>query len=271
MSQAPRSTPNELSALIDRLCEAGRYVIAPSNRDVRLAGGRRRARTGEEAYGELEPVAIDYLLDVLDVDETSTLLDVGVGTGQIIVRAAALTGATAIGVDIDAVLVDVARANVDVVRRQLRHRRLAMGVAHAFLADGTRPLGGGWLGDVHSVSHVFINNVVFHDHTTKDIIRQQVRSRRLVVGTRIVLVKALLWSPSDDDDDELFRHLEMPVRRLVPPAELERVMSWTSKWCIFSVYTLRSRDDSPSFRDDWRSAYRDELVRLKRPFGRNVI
>lgn len=59
------------------------------------------------------PEAVGKMLDLLDLDESSVLIDAGCGDGRILIEAARRYGCTAIGIEIDPEIAEIARRKRD--------------------------------------------------------------------------------------------------------------------------------------------------------------
>ena len=126
-----------------------RQVIRQLYRDLdgfEIPGAEERAirsSKGSPIYGEMMPAATEHLLRFLDLGEGDVFYDLGAGSGKVVLQAAMTAPLRkAVGVELSATRVGLARAALKAARRRrlLRARACAFrheDFLHTYLADAT--------------------------------------------------------------------------------------------------------------------------------------
>jgi len=219
---------------------------------------RGRSRDATRTYGEVTLAFAAWFVERFRVQSSDAMIDVGSGVGNFALAVAALSGAAALGVEIDEALCATAIENARFVRTALVDAKYATGPT-AFVRADARDFS------TTLQSHVFINNFAIDDESVKTILAEFMRRRVIDDGTLVVLGKPLLWSrtrPGSRDDD-MFRRFAMPVEVVETPP---RAVSWKATPIDAVVYRVVRHQYDRAFGDRWRRSY-NELMAARSNYG----
>ena len=272
--QFPLPSPAQLHHIIAHELR-DRFVVGLLDTDVQRAKKRAHIMS-EETYGEVLQSFVEWLVQTTAIGEGDVFLDVGSGVGQVLIMVAALSGADALGIEIDVALAAHAVRNAALVKHALHAHHRSTGVVASVHGDATHmpvpwPQTAAALPSV--ANKVFINNFVIPDALAKRIVLALIVSARLAPGAQLVLMKPLLWGPHADD--ALFANFALPVRILQTP---HNVVDWTHVRFYPVLYTLGGARAPPTPRDaqcerrlsDFRESWRAEYVRMIRSRPVNI-
>lgn len=214
---------------------------------------RRGRRPIAQGYGEVTFAFIELFIERFALTATDTFVDIGSGTGNVIIHVAARTGADAVGFDNTHMLVDEGAHNIRLVNYALRVTKKTMGHAYSIYADAQEPLP--WPSAIAPASMImFMDNFLFSDVLSTNIMTNIVKDPRVLPETRILLARPIQWS-RQESDTELFRHFAtVPELFVAPPGSV----SWQPRGVIAMVlYTTRARAETPAFT---KRAYKDFIA-----------
>jgi len=258
--ESSRVTPDEFAVLRRRLVDSDEYVERLDPRQVERVTGRRDLALG---YGEVLQPLLDHLYYVLDLDSTDAFIDIGSGVGNAVIYMAARAGTRSVGFEIVPALHEIAVRNAISMRASIENMKKTMG-SMMFIPFDVLKFNlftaniGAYMKAVDGKVVVFINNVLFRDVLTKNMVRRLLQQRIFSTGDRLVLMKPLLWTRVIDDQD-IFDRVTYQQWHTSPNDSV----SWTDKPQYPIIYTIEDTPENYSIfdRQRERESYRYAIRR----------
>jgi precorrin-6B methylase 2 len=180
----------------------------------------------ETGYGELRPILVSKILSMVHLGTDSQFVDLGCGSGGVVVQVSLETGCNAVGIEMVSKRVKIAQAVVAGFHETCRLWGLPRRRVEIF--NGNLVEYSERLGLFGSADLILVNNVVYPTETNQFIFEQMKTSLRK--GAVVVALAAL--TPENISTGSSFR-----LETLTYNNEAESEVSWTGKSGLCYIYT----------------------------------
>lgn len=199
-----------------------------------------RYKTGEsQVYGEFEPGFVSELIDLLKINSTSRVVDVGCGIGNVVFQTSAMTGCRSVGIEIRPELIDIGRKMEEILPEQYSDSSYA----RPFVKDHIKLIRGdatqiNVVGSLFSdATIVIMNNMCFEADVELKILN--IMKKTLKPGTRVLTTRNLAPRYRPDSvrsRSDVYSMFNFPWEKRTSK---EYAVSWASSAVDYYIYTVK--------------------------------